>query len=76
MEYNVVVAPDLETLGKQVNEYLKTGWRLKDGIVEQGEVFAQQLVRNPVKQVKQKTVQRQRNWIDVKSMLRSGQRNN
>lgn len=47
MEYNIVIAPDLEGLALEVAGFLPQGWRLKGGIVEQGNSYAQQLIRHP-----------------------------
>ncbi|OKL38796.1 hypothetical protein [Pontibacter flavimaris] len=46
MEYNIIIAPDLEGLASEVAGFLPQGWRLKGSILEHGDGFAQQLVRN------------------------------
>ncbi|GAB3203916.1 hypothetical protein ABID22_003202 [Pontibacter aydingkolensis] len=47
MEYNIIVAPDLEILATEVAGFIPMGWKLKGGILEHVEGFAQQLVRRP-----------------------------
>ncbi|WP_299759192.1 hypothetical protein [uncultured Pontibacter sp.] len=71
MEYNIIIAPDLEGLASEVAGFLPQGWRLKGGILEHGEGFAQQLVRQPkdIVRMQQKqlrkdsTKQRRTRWI-------------
>ncbi|MDX5421584.1 MAG: hypothetical protein LPK07_03830 [Hymenobacteraceae bacterium] len=53
MEYNIIVAPDLELLATEVAGFIPMGWKLKGGIVEHGAGFAQQLVRHPGNNLKQ-----------------------
>lgn len=73
MEYNIIIAPDLEGLASEVADFLPKGWRLKGGILEHGEGFAQQLVRHPKdiirvqqqqQQRKQPVKQRRTKWIE------------
>ncbi|RIJ34361.1 hypothetical protein [Pontibacter oryzae] len=70
MEYNIIIAPDLEGLAVEVAGFLPQGWRLKGGIVEHGKGFAQQLVRQPKDSVrmqqqrKQPAKQRRTKWIE------------
>lgn len=47
MEYNIVVAPDLEVLATEVAGFIPMGWKLKGGILEHMDGYAQQLVRRP-----------------------------
>lgn len=47
MEYNIIVAPDLEVLATEVAGFLPMGWQLKGGILEHNDGFVQQLVRTP-----------------------------
>ncbi|MBC5991217.1 hypothetical protein [Pontibacter cellulosilyticus] len=47
MEYNIVVAPDLELLATKVAGFIPMGWKLKGGILEHLNGYAQQLVRHP-----------------------------
>ncbi|MFD2245442.1 hypothetical protein [Pontibacter ruber] len=71
MEYNIIVASDLEALATEVAIFLPKGWRLKGGILEHSEGFAQQLVRKPsdsLRMLKQQPVvrqtQRRTKWIE------------
>lgn len=68
MEYNIIIAPDLEKLASEVAEVLPRGWRLKGEIVEHGHGFAQQLIRHPKDglraQRKQPAKQRRTKWIE------------
>lgn len=70
MEYNIIIAPDLEGLAVEVAGFLPQGWRLKGGIVEHGNSFAQQLIRHPKDSVrmqqqrKQPVKQRRTKWIE------------
>ncbi|WP_266204821.1 hypothetical protein [Pontibacter kalidii] len=73
MEYNIIIAPDLEGLASEVASFLPQGWRLKGSILEHGEGYAQQLVRNTkdkfrVQQQQQQnrkpTKQRRTRWIE------------
>ncbi|WP_299826473.1 hypothetical protein [uncultured Pontibacter sp.] len=47
MEYNIIVAPNLEILATEVAGFIPMGWKLKGGILEHMDGFAQQLVRHP-----------------------------
>ncbi|GAB3811585.1 hypothetical protein [Pontibacter rugosus] len=47
MEYNIIIANDLEGLASEVATFLPQGWRLKGAIVEHVNGFAQQLIRHP-----------------------------
>ena len=47
MEYNIIVAPDLEVLATKVAGFIPMGWKLKGGILEHLDGYAQQLVRHP-----------------------------
>ncbi|PRY11250.1 hypothetical protein CLV24_11145 [Pontibacter ummariensis] len=72
MEYNIIIAPSLEALASEVASFLPMGWKLKDGIVEHVDGFAQQLIRYPkdsmrMKQQKpkqQEKPQRRMKWIE------------
>lgn len=70
MEYNIIISPDLERLALEVAGFLPQGWRLKGGILEHENGFAQQLVRNPkdslrVKQQRKQPIrQRRTKWIE------------
>ncbi len=71
MEYNIVVAPNLEVLATEVAEYFPMGWRLKGGILEHNAGYAQQLVRNPsdrlrsMNQPQPAAKRRRTKWIEV-----------
>ncbi|WP_347158884.1 hypothetical protein [Pontibacter chitinilyticus] len=52
MEYNIIVAPNLESLATQVAGLIPMGWKLKGGILEHTEGFAQQLTRTPTDTIK------------------------
>ena len=47
MEYNIIVAPDLEVLATKVAGFIPMGWKLKGGILEHVDGYAQQLIRYP-----------------------------
>jgi len=47
MEYNIIVAPYLVLLAKEVGGFIPMGWKLKGGILEHSDGYAQQLVRSP-----------------------------
>ena len=47
MEYNIITAPDLETLATKVADFIPMGWKLKGSILEHNHGFAQQLERRP-----------------------------
>ncbi|WP_018478623.1 hypothetical protein [Pontibacter roseus] len=70
MEYNIIVAPNLETLATEVAVLFPQGWKLKGGIIEHHNGFSQQLVRKPMdrlKKNKQEPVvskQRRTKWIE------------
>jgi hypothetical protein len=70
MEYNIVVAPNLETLATQVAALFPQGWKLKGGITEHSNGFSQQLVRKPIDRMRQQqlqtpaTKQRRTKWIE------------
>ena len=73
MEYNIIIAPDLEGLASEVAGFLPQGWRLKGSILEHGEGFAQQLVRHTKDklrvqqqqhQQRQPAKQRRTRWIE------------
>lgn len=52
MEYNIIIAPTLESLAVEVSDFLPKGWKLKGGILEHTDGFAQQLVRNPSESIR------------------------
>ncbi|GHA80396.1 hypothetical protein [Pontibacter akesuensis] len=71
MEYNIIIAADLEGLALEVAAFLPQGWRLKGAIVEHMDGYAQQLIRFPkdsikVQQQQPAANQRQRRtkWIE------------
>ena len=68
MEYNIILAPNLEALATEVADYLPKGWKLKGSILEHADGFAQQLVRKPsdsLRMLKQAPVsQRRTKWIE------------
>lgn len=68
MEYNIIVAPNLEILATQVSTFFLQGWKLKGAILEHKEGFAQQLVRSPTEAVRtraKKDVRKSRTkWIE------------
>jgi hypothetical protein len=68
MEYNIIVAPDLEVLATEVAGFIPKGWKLKGGIVEHLNGFAQQLIRHPgdIKRIQRKEVSKQKRtkWIE------------
>ena len=70
MEYSLVVAPSLETLAAEVAVFFPKGWKLKGGILEHNQGFAQQLIRNPSdsiryrKQAPMKQPKQRTKWIE------------
>ncbi len=70
MEYNIVVAPNLETLATEVAVLFPQGWKLKGGITEHSNGFSQQLVRKTVDKLKNRQSapvaarQRRTKWIE------------
>ncbi|WP_242928759.1 hypothetical protein [Pontibacter vulgaris] len=69
MEYNIIVAPDLEVLATEVAGYIPQGWKLKGGIFEHTTGYAQQLVRNPSDKLRSMhkpmpAKQRRTKWIE------------
>ncbi|MDO6388875.1 hypothetical protein Q4E40_01965 [Pontibacter sp. BT731] len=72
MEYNIIVAPNLETLATEVAVLFPQGWKLKDGIIEHADGFSQQLIRKASDKLKLKqnqmpqprAKQRRTKWIE------------
>lgn len=70
MEYNIIVAPNLETLATEVGVLFPQGWKLKGGIIEHADGFSQQLVRKTADKLKQRQMpvaeakQRRTKWIE------------
>jgi hypothetical protein len=71
MEYNIVVAPTLETLATQVAVLFPQGWKLKGGIIEHAEGYSQQMVRKTIDKLKNShstpratARQRRTKWIE------------
>ncbi|EJF09387.1 MULTISPECIES: hypothetical protein [Pontibacter] len=70
MEYNIVVAPNLETLATEVAVLFPQGWKLKGGIIEHAEGFSQQLIRKTSDKLKHRQMpeprakQRRTKWIE------------
>ena len=71
MEYNIIIAPDLDSLAIKAADFIPMGWKLKGSILEHTNGFAQQLERRPSdalrkqKQHQQRPVkQRRTKWIE------------
>lgn len=69
MEYNIITAPDLETLATKVADFIPMGWRLKGSILEHTNGFAQQLERRPsdtlrMQRKQRSTKQKRTKWIE------------
>jgi hypothetical protein len=68
MEYNIIIAPNLESLATKVAVFIPMGWKLKGGISEISEGFAQELERRPLDQIKmQRRIhqkQKRTKWIE------------
>ena len=71
MEYNIIIAPDLDSLATKVADFFPMGWKLKGSILEHNDGFAQQLERRPSDAIrmqrnnKQKvTKQKRTKWIE------------
>lgn len=72
MEYNIVVAPNLETLATEVAVLFPQGWKLKGGIIEHAGGYSQQLTRKASDKLKQRqnqlpaprAKQRRTKWIE------------
>lgn len=73
MEYNIVVAPNLETLATKVAVFFPQGWKLKGGIIEHADGYSQQMVRKTIDKLKNNhatsptpasSKQRRTKWIE------------
>lgn len=67
MEYNIIIAKNLESLATKVASFIPMGWKLRGGISELSEGFAQELERRPVDAVrihKQIKKQKRTKWIE------------
>lgn len=70
MEYNIIVAPNLETLATEVAVLFPQGWKLKGGIIEHSDGFSQQLIRKRIDKMKNHHAvpaaqkQRRTKWIE------------
>ncbi|MBX0332445.1 hypothetical protein K3G39_04265 [Pontibacter sp. HSC-14F20] len=70
MEYDIVVAPNLETLATEVAILFPQGWKLKGGIIEHADGFSQQLIRKASDKMKQRQMpapqskHRRTKWIE------------
>lgn len=62
MEFDVIVATDLQILVNRVQDYVKTGWDLKGEVFEKNGSFTQQVERRVAKQQKN-NVTRQKSWV-------------
>lgn len=62
MEFDVIVANDLQALVNRVQDYVKTGWVLKGEVFEKDGSYTQQVERRVAEQQK-KAVVRQKSWI-------------
>ena len=58
MEYNIIIAPDLDSLATEVADFIPMGWKLKGSILEHNDGFAQQLERRPSDAVRMQRKQR------------------
>ncbi|MBJ6119131.1 DUF1737 domain-containing protein [Pontibacter sp. BT310] len=70
MEYNIITAPDLDSLATKVADFFPMGWKLKGSILEHNDGFAQQLERRPsdalrMQRTKQRpSKQKRTKWIE------------
>lgn len=62
MEFDVIVANDLQVLVNRVQDYVKTGWELRGEVFEKDGSYTQQVERRVAKQQKS-PVARQKSWI-------------
>jgi hypothetical protein len=62
MEFDVIVANDLQALVNRVQDYVKTGWELKGEVFEKDGSFTQEVERHVAKQKKDAKA-RQKSWI-------------
>jgi hypothetical protein len=63
MEFDVIVAKDLQALVNTVQDYVKTGWVLKGEVFEKDGSFTQQVERHVASNAKPKKAVSQRSWI-------------
>lgn len=69
MEYNIIIAPDLDSLATEVADFIPMGWKLKGSILEHNDGFAQQLERSPsdalrVPRKSRNAKQKRTRWIE------------
>jgi hypothetical protein len=70
MEYNIIIAPDLETLATKVADFIPMGWKLKGSILEHTNGYAQQIERRPSDSIRMQrsnsrpAKQRRTKWIE------------
>ena len=62
MEFDVIVANDLQALVTRVQDYVKTGWVLKGEVFEKDGSYTQEVERRVANQQKKATA-RQKTWI-------------
>lgn len=62
MEFDVIVAEDLQALVKNVQAYVKTGWVLKGDVFEKDGNYTQEVERH-VNNSAKKQVVRQKSWV-------------
>ncbi|MBD1395580.1 hypothetical protein H9Q13_00240 [Pontibacter sp. JH31] len=63
MEFDVIVAKDLQALVNTVQDYVKTGWVLKGEVFEKDGSFTQEVERRFANNTKQKKAVSQRSWV-------------
>ena len=63
MEFDVIVAKDLQALVNTVQDYVKTGWVLKGEVFEKDGSFTQEVERRVAVSAKAKKTVNQRSWV-------------
>lgn len=63
MEFDVIVAKDLQALVNTVQDYVKTGWVLKGEVFEKDGSFTQEVERRVASNAKLKKAVNQRSWV-------------
>ncbi|MDX5419745.1 MAG: hypothetical protein LPK09_11060 [Hymenobacteraceae bacterium] len=63
MEFDVIVAKDLQALVNTVQDYVKTGWVLKGEVFEKDGSFTQEVERRVASNAHQKKAVSQRSWV-------------
>lgn len=63
MEFDVIVADDLQALVNSVQNYVKSGWVLKGEVFEKDGNFTQEVERRVNSNSTKKPAARQKSWV-------------